>query len=149
MLLYRIAKLVSRSGDGYLQLLLPLLILIYLGQPALPFFTAVLVAFALERSWYWILKNSLKRRRPPVAIPSFEAVIKASDEFSFPSGHTSGAFLLAIMVSADFPLFAMPLFIWAATVGLSRVILGVHFPADILAGIGLAGSVAWVCQSII
>jgi len=109
----------------------------------------ILLAYAVERSLYWLLKNSLKRRRPPAAIPRFRAIITASDEFSFPSGHTSGAVLLAILVSSYIPALTIPLFGWMACVGLSRVILGVHFPADIIAGLALGGSIALLFLTVL
>ncbi len=128
------ARLISKTGDGYLQVLLPLLTWVYIGEEGKNFFFAVLAAFATERVVYFLLKNSLKRRRPPNAIPSYQAAIVASDEFSFPSGHTCAAFLLATMTAAFIPVLAAPMFLWASVVGLSRVMLGVHFPADIIAG---------------
>lgn len=144
--LHAAARIVSRTGDGYLQVILPLLIWGYAGASAFTFVNVLVLAFVVERSLYWLLKNSLKRRRPPAAIPRFKSVITASDEFSFPSGHTSGAFVLAILVSSYIPVLAIPLFIWVACVGLSRVILGVHFPADIIAGMTLGGSIAMFFQ---
>ena len=142
--LYLAARIISKTGDGYLQVLLPLVIWFAVGQPANQFLLMVVTAFCLERTLYWVLKNSLKRRRPPAAIPWFQAVITASDEFSFPSGHTSGAFLLTVMAGIFLPALAIPLLIWATLVSCSRVVLGVHFPADVLAGATLGGSVGWI-----
>lgn len=92
------------------------------------------LGFLLERIVYFICKNIFKRNRPPEAIPGYTSVIKASDQFSFPSGHTSAAFLVAVAVSWAFPLMAWVLVPWAISVGVARVILGVHFPTDTLAG---------------
>lgn len=138
------ARLVSRTGDGILQLLLPLLA--WLADPidGKRFCIAVAVGFAIERPLYWVLKNSCQRRRPPEAIPSFCSVIRASDRFSFPSGHTAAAFLLATLFTACYGVLALPLFLWAACVGASRVVLGVHFPTDTLAGAALGVSIASV-----
>jgi|GEM_PF-6987735 len=91
-------RIISHSGDGYLQVLMPLLIIAIVGHDALPFLKLIVFSFAIERSLYWLLKNNLKRKRPEAALPTFKATISASDEFSFPSGHTSAAFLLAILV---------------------------------------------------
>ncbi len=139
------AKVISRSGDGYLQILLPLAL--YAADPinGPGFFLAVAIAFAIERPLYWLLKNSFQRRRPPDIIPSFKSLVKASDKFSFPSGHTAAAFLLATMTFFFYGSMAMPLFLWAGAVGVSRVLLGVHFPTDILAGAVLGTSIATVC----
>lgn len=98
------------------------------------------IGFVLERTLYFIFKKSFKRNRPPEAIPGYTSVIKPSDKFSFPSGHTSAAFLVAVAVSSAFPFMAWILFPWAILVGVARVMLGVHFPTDTLAGATLGSS---------
>jgi undecaprenyl-diphosphatase len=99
--------------------------------------------FIVERSLYWVCKNSFQRNRPREALPNFESVITPSDRFSFPSGHTSAAFLVATLVASAFPAIAPLLLLWASAVGLARVLLGVHFPCDTLAGAALGTSLAF------
>ncbi|MBI2520720.1 MAG: phosphatase PAP2 family protein [Bdellovibrio sp.] len=65
--------------------------------------------------------------------------ITPPDKFSFPSGHTAGAFVICILVANCFPIFSIPVFLWAFLVGFSRVHLGVHFPLDVLVG-GVIGA---------
>ena len=141
------ARAVSRSGDGYLHVLLPLLLLALGSEHAGTFARLLAIALLLERALYWALKNSLKRRRPQNAVPGFRSLIIASDEFSFPSGHTSGAFLLAtgVLIVVGGP--GAVLYVWAGCVGLSRVVLGVHFPGDILAGAVMGSSIALFCAA--
>ena len=127
-------RLLSRSGDGYLQVLLPCVYLLFGGSDARDFLLLTLIAFAIERSLYLLLKNSLKRRRPPEIIPNFSSLVTPSDHFSFPSGHTMAAFMLATLCTLHFGSWAYLLYLWASAVGASRVILGVHFPTDIIAG---------------
>jgi undecaprenyl-diphosphatase len=138
----RVIRLISRSGDGYLQVLLPTSIFLVDPELAKSFALLVMTAFLIERSLYFALKNTLKRRRPPDVFPDFTSIIRASDHFSFPSGHTMGSFLLAGLVVGFFGVFAWPLYIWATLVGMSRVFLGVHFPTDILAGATLGSLIA-------
>lgn len=135
-----IVRAISRSGDGYLHLLLPLLYLTLAEQTSEYFLSSVILLFAIERLLYLLLKNLLKRRRPPDIVPDFSAVITASDQFSFPSGHTMAAFLLANLMLTEIGLVALPLLLWAVAVGCSRVLLGVHFPSDILAGATIGSS---------
>lgn len=135
--LSRLAKACSKTGDGYLQIVLPTGLLLLDSQQGEAFFHTALIAFSLQLPLYWLLKNTLKRRRPPQIIPSFTSIIAASDQFSFPSGHSSAAFLLANLTALFYGAIAWPLYLWAICVSLSRVVLGVHFPTDILAGIGL------------
>jgi undecaprenyl-diphosphatase len=53
---------------------------------------------------------------------------------SFPSGHAAGAFTFAAFVAVRAPEWAGPAIVWAAIVGWSRCLLGVHYPSDVLAG---------------
>lgn len=132
--LVALAKPVSTSGDGYMQVVFPLLIWAALPDTGAAFVQLAVLAFLIERPLYLVLKRGCKRRRPPEAIPNFQSVVHASDQFSFPSGHTMAAFLLATLSYLYFGPAALAMYIWAAAVGCSRVILGVHFPTDILAG---------------
>ncbi|HQQ63122.1 MAG TPA: phosphatase PAP2 family protein [Pseudomonadales bacterium] len=133
-LLLRSARFVSRTADGALYVVIPLFCLLLFPLVCAGFSSNVVLAFAIERPLYYLLKNSCKRRRPPAAIPGFTSMVTASDEFSFPSGHTCGAFLFTTLLCTSFGFWLVPLYIWAACVGLSRVVLGVHFPTDTLVG---------------
>lgn len=139
-LFINIARVISHTADGYLYLAIAV-VLGFLKQWYL--ISILLVAFSIERILYFVLKNRLRRNRPPQAIPGFKSVIEPSDQFSFPSGHTSAAFLFAVIIASAIPLLIPLLFIWAITVGFARVILGVHFPTDTVAGALLGSSIAW------
>ena len=141
------ARAISHSGDGYLHVLVPLLV--WALDPAgfallLPL---LVVALAIERTLYWLVKNSLRRPRPQEAVPGFRSLIRASDQFSFPSGHSSGAFLLATALLVVYGPVAAPLFLWAFAVAMSRILLGVHFPGDTLAGAMMGGVIALICAA--
>ena len=89
--------------------------------------------------------RAVRRTRPP---PQFW--LAQPDGFSFPSGHTTtatlGYLLIAWLLAQLWPAKRIPLFVAAAgiaaTVGLSRVYLGVHWPTDVLAGWALG--LAWL-----
>jgi undecaprenyl-diphosphatase len=139
-----LARGFSRSGDGWIQVFGPLTLWWMDPVDGQRLCAVTLVAFLCERPVYLILKNTCQRRRPPEAIPSFSSVIHASDKFSFPSGHTAAAFLLATLLLLVYGVAAWPLFLWAGAVGASRVVLGVHFPTDIVAGALLGSGIGWI-----
>jgi undecaprenyl-diphosphatase len=133
--------MVSKTGDGQLYVVIFGLLLWQLGWES-SIVQAVLLAFLIERPVYFVLKNGLKRDRPQVALENYRSSIIPSDQFSFPSGHTSAAFMMATLMGSSVPVLLIPLYCWAAIVGFSRIVLGVHFPTDTLIGALLGISTA-------
>lgn len=80
------------------------------------------------------LKRSLTRARPDSAIGGFEALAENPDQFSFPSGHTSAAFGVAVALAGEPHGIGPAALLLAVCIGLSRVYLGAHYPLDVGAG---------------
>lgn len=85
-------------------------------------------------------KKIIKRERPYLRYAQLEPVV-FENSYSMPSGHTSTAFATATSLSLAYPKWYViaPSFIWAGSVGYSRMHLGVHYPSDVLVG-ALVGS---------
>ena len=127
-----VSRRISTFGDGWFYLLLGGLSISINGFYHW-YFWGLLLAFAIERPCYYLLKNCLKRARP-FRMMAIKNHITPGDQFSFPSGHTSAAFLFATITANLVPVMWIPLFLLASAVGFSRVMLGVHYPSDILVG---------------
>lgn len=145
----RWVKLVSKSGDGYVYLLLGMMLWLFEPEHGTIFMYSALLAYALELPLYLVLKNLLKRQRPCDVFVNFSSHIKPSDKFSLPSGHTAAAFLIASLLANYYPSVGLLAYVWASLIGVSRVMLGVHYPSDIFAGASLGLAISFISLSIL
>lgn len=131
--LTRLLRLVSRLGDGVFWYALMALLDLFGGtrgqQAALHMALVGLVAAAL----YKALKRWTRRPRPFRSHADITAYVAPLDEFSFPSGHTLHAVSFSLVALGWFPVLAPLLIPFTLLVALSRVVLGVHYPSDVLA----------------
>ena len=133
---------VSRLGDGLIWYLLVLLLPVVYGEaglrPALTMAVTGLVGVAL----YKLLKHRLVRERPYITFAGIHAGTAPLDRYSFPSGHTLHAVSFTVLATAHFPVLGWVLVPLAALIAASRVVLGLHYPTDVLAGAVLGTALA-------
>jgi len=129
-----LGRAISRTADGWLYLVFFVLYGLFQPESGWALAQTATFAFGIERSIYWVMKNTCRRNRPQEALDQFTSFIIPSDKFSFPSGHTSAAFLFTVLVTSQVPVLLPFLLGWSVAVALSRIFLGVHFPTDTLVG---------------
>ena len=132
----------SRAGDGvFWYAMLVVLPLVY-GLPALRASLAMAATGLLGVGLYKALKHTLVRERPFIRHAGITLAMPPLDRYSFPSGHTLHAACFSWQAIAHYPALAWLLVPVASLIAASRVVLGLHYPSDVLAGallgIGLA-----------
>ena len=107
------------------------------------------IASALNAGITNALKYSINRDRPFVTYPDIVKKSKAGTP-SFPSGHTSSAFATATSISLSYPKWyiIVPSYLYAGTVGYSRMELGVHYPSDVVAGALIGSGCAYLTYKV-
>jgi undecaprenyl-diphosphatase len=91
---------------------------------------------------YRRLKSSLVRERPFIRHPGITMAMPPLDRYSFPSGHTLHAVSFTLQAVAHFPQLAWILIPLASLIALSRVVLGLHYPTDVIAGAAVGALLA-------
>jgi len=133
----------TRGGDGWLWYAMGLIILLIGGGERFRAVGAAAMAVGLGITLFLQVKKAAKRRRPSVFEPHSWSKLLPPDQFSFPSGHTITAFSVAVSLSLFYPTLAAGLFFCAISVAASRILLGMHFLSDVLAGAAIGTSLAY------
>ena len=133
-------RAVSRLGDGLFWYSLMALFTFWEGSRGLHAAAHMAIVGACAALLYRRLKRWTRRPRPFTVDSRIRAWIAPLDEYSFPSGHTLHAVSFSAVAIAWYPGLAVVLLPFTLSVALSRVVLGVHYPSDVLAAgaIGMA-----------
>jgi undecaprenyl-diphosphatase len=85
-----------------------------------------------------ILKKLIDRTRPYDALEQLQILIRKETDSSFPSGHTSASFAAAtVYAKMGGFLLGIPGYLLASLIAISRLYVGVHYPSDVIAGMGV------------
>lgn len=140
---------ISRLGDGVFWYVLMAALIVFDGLEGLAASAHLAATGVIALSLYKLLKRWTRRPRPFASDVRIRAWIAPLDEFSFPSGHTLHAVAFTIVAVAYYPALAWVLVPFAACVGLSRVVLGLHYPSDVLAATAIGSALAGTSLSLV
>jgi undecaprenyl-diphosphatase len=133
---------ISRLGDGVAWYALMAMLVVFNGLAGLLASVHLALTGAVALALYRLLKRYTQRPRPFVFDARIRALVAPLDEFSFPSGHTLHAVAFSLVAIAHCPVLAWVLVPFTASVAASRVVLGLHYPSDVLAATALGASIA-------
>ncbi|MEJ2298919.1 MAG: phosphatase PAP2 family protein [Woeseiaceae bacterium] len=94
------------------------------------------------------LKHRLVRERPFVTHIGIVAATAALDRYSFPSGHTMHGVSFAIIFASHMPVLIWIMAPFAVLVAASRIVLGLHYPSDVIAGAVLGAALGLASISV-
>jgi undecaprenyl-diphosphatase len=129
--------IISRLGDGVFWYSLALVLPIIYGMQGLALSALMIAAGGVCLVLYKQLKTRLVRERPFIRSKDIFKGCAPLDKYSFPSGHTMHAVCFSTVVLWHVPAFAILLVPFTLLIALSRMILGLHYPTDVLCGAGL------------
>ncbi len=132
--------LATRGGDGWLWYAFGLILLLCGGGQRFAAIGAAGSSAVAGILIFRALKRTSRRKRPCEIEPHCWASILPPDKYSFPSGHAITAFAVAISLGLFYPELQTCLLMMALLIAASRIILGMHFLSDVVAGttIGIA-----------
>lgn len=133
---------VSRLGDGVFWYSLMALIVLVEGWDGIAASAHLAATGCSALFLYRRLKRWTRRARPCNADARIRAWVAPLDEYSFPSGHTLHAVAFSLVAITHYPVLAWVLLPFTASIAVSRVVLGVHYPSDVIAATVIGSALA-------
>lgn len=141
-------RLASRLGDGVIWYCMMAVLPLLYGASAIRPVIIMMITGVLGVALYKGLKHVFVRERPFITHTSISLAMAPLDRYSFPSGHTLHAVSFTWQTVAYYPELAWVLIPLAALIASSRVVLGLHYPTDVLAGATIGSALALLGLSI-
>jgi undecaprenyl-diphosphatase len=120
---------------------------IELGSIAAFYFLAIAASGMVTNLVKWTVGRSRPVRFDEDGVLTLSPISFGFEHVSFPSGHTTtaaaAATALALILGARPPVVVIA-FLYVVMIGLSRVMVGVHFPSDLAAGLFVGGTVTFL-----
>ena len=144
----RFFTVISKLGDGGFWTLMGAALFAIKGSPALPMILRMAMTAGVGILAYRLLKTRLVRERPFVNHRGILCGTAPLDRYSFPSGHTLHAVSFTTMLWSFEPALASVAAPFAVLVAASRIILGLHYPTDVLVGAAIGAGLASISLAL-
>lgn len=145
----RLLVVVSRVGDGWLWYAV-IVALPWLDRATGTSVAVRMVAVGLVNLViYRIVKRWIARPRPFRACPGIRECDRSLDEFSFPSGHTLHSVAFSVVLTAYHPVLALAVWPLTLLIAASRVVLGLHYPSDVVVGAVIGATTAAISFNLL
>ena len=138
----RFFSAVSKLGDYPAWVILGLIVAAQQGTGLLQFVLHTGVVAVAGAMIYKALKKRLVRERPYVTHGDIVCGTAPLDRYSFPSGHTLHAIAFTVLYGAYEPTILFMMAPFAAMVAASRIVLGLHYPSDVLVGGSIGAAIS-------
>jgi undecaprenyl-diphosphatase len=143
-------RLASRLGDGIFWYVLMAALPVAVGFDGLVAAAHMAAASLAGLGVYTLLKSRIGRERPYAMHGEWiSCAMPPLDRYSFPSGHTLHAVCFSSIACTYLPVLAWVLVPFALLVALSRMVLGLHYPTDVLAGAFIGGGLAALSFAVV
>ncbi len=130
----RFFVLISWLGDGRAWYALILTLPLVYGDRGIATSWNMVMVGVVNLALYKVIKSLTGRARPCAVSATIVLGTAPLDQYSFPSGHTMHAVSFSMIATAHHPDLAWVLAPFSCLIAMSRVILGLHYPTDVLAG---------------
>lgn len=142
---------ISRLGNGSFWYFFMVCLPICYGIEAVTVVGQMLFAGIINILFYTMFKSQTLRARPYQANKALIWPVPPLDKYSFPSGHTLHAVAFSLILVSHYPVLGWITIPFTILVALSRIVLGLHYPSDVLAGAASGYLVSeftlWICQT--
>ena len=132
--LIRMMYYISFLGGASFTLLLTFILILFGENEIYRLGWQMLLALSSSYLFVHCMKRIVNRPRPYKMFNLIDLFKIPAESYSFPSGHTTSSFALALTISYYFPKLSLLCFSLAVLVGFSRIYLGVHYPSDVIIG---------------